>query len=156
MLSCCFVRALHEIRRRMLPSVQATMDAYKHRGIYVHSLNFFPQVKQKLTLTKQPRFYGKNSINPRIKELHTIMVDRFEMPPLSEGQMARHYRHVALTLMYLVGCPSEAKARHSKGSKEFERSYEIDEAHPDFAMRLNALEDSGHFAQLYAAERLLL
>ena len=156
MLSCCFIRATHEIRRRLLPSMRSTAVAYKHKGVNVHALNFFPQAKQKITLTKPIRFYGRNSINPRIRDMHHAMVEKLGMPPLAEGQMARHYRHVALTTMHLVGCPGEAKARHTKDSTEFERSYNIDELHPDFALRFNIVENVPAFAQLHACERLLL
>lgn len=157
MLSCCFVRAAHEIRKRLLPSMQQMAVAYTHKGVSVHALNFFPQVKQKITLTKKIRFYGRNSINPRIREMHHAMVKLdIGMPPLAEGQMARHYRHVALTTMHLVGCSDEAKTRHAKGSSEFERSYHIDDLNPEFALRFGAVEGITAFAQLYACERLLL
>ena len=157
MLSCCFVRAVHEIRKRLLPSMRQTAAAYKHKGVNVHALNFFPQVKQKITLTKKIKFYSRNSINPRIREMHHAMVELdIGMPPLAEGQMARHCRHVALTTMHLVGCSDEAKPRHTKGSSEFERSYHIDDLHPEFALRFRSVEGITAFAQLYACERLLL
>ena len=157
MLSCCFIRAVHEIRKRLLPSMRQTAVAYKHKGVSVHALNFFPQVKQKITLAKKIKFYGRNSFNPRIREMHQTMVNlNIGMPPLAEGQMARHYRHVALTTMHLVGCPDEARERHAKGSSEFERSYHIDDLHPEFALRFRSVEGITAFAQLYACERLLL
>ena len=157
MLACCFIRALHEIRKRMLPTMRQTAPACKHKGVNVHALNFFPQIKQKITLTNKIKFYGRNSINPRVREMHHAVVNlNVGMPPLAEGQMARHYRHVALTTMHLVGSADEARTRHAKGSTEFERSYHIGELNPDFALRFKSIEGITAFAQLHACERLLL
>ena len=85
------------------------------------------------------------------------MVKQYDgFPVLAKGQQARHYRHVALTSCYLLGCPDYAKQRHADGSKEFERSYRIEELHPDFAERLQSIRSTTRCAQLTAPERMLL
>ena len=89
--------------------------------------------------------------------MHAEMVARYEgFPELAKGQQARHYRHVALTSFYLLGCSEEAKARHAKGSSEFERTYRIDELDPDFVQRFQSVKGLSAFAQLTAPERMLL
>ena len=85
------------------------------------------------------------------------MVKRHEgFPEPAKGQQARHYRHVALTTFYLLGCSDYAKQRHAPKSTEFERSYRIAELHPDFVERFKAVKSLTKFAQLTAPERMLL
>ena len=89
--------------------------------------------------------------------MHAEMVKEYEgFPEMDSGQKARHYRHVALTTFYLLGCSDYAKQRHAPNSTEFDRSYRIDELHPDFVERFKAVKGLTKFAQLTAPERMLL
>ena len=155
--ACCLVLALKELRSRMLPAIKSTLKPFKQKHISVYALQFFPQAVQTFKKGTKVRFYEPNSLNPRIKEMHAQMVQEYEgFPKLEKAQQARHYRHVALTSFYLLGCPDYAKQRHAPGSKEFERSYQIDELHPDFANRFQSVKGLAKFAQLTAPERMLL
>ena len=155
--ACCLIEALREIRLRMLPAIKSTLRPHTHKQVKVYALRFFPQAAQKFTEGKEVRFYEPNTFNPRIKDMHAEMVARYHgFPELARGQQARHYRHVALTSFYILGCSDYAKQRHAPKSAEFERSYRIDELHPDFIERFNAVKGLTKFAQLTAPERMLL
>ena len=166
--ACCLLRALAELRRRVLPALQQTptivvggRDVWSKTFFLVPSTLFKVDKQGVNTLqvsNKRPiRYMARNSFNPIVKKIHLTMVPD-GMPELVQGRTARHYRHVALTLMHRVGCKQEAKtlSTHTEGSQTYAKSYCIPNIDPDFERRFLGLDGTAAFTQLRACERLLL
>lgn len=171
--SCCLLRALAELRRRVMPVVRLAQTMMVG-GKEVWATSFFlmpstrasveggvhsiqPKKSKRGSDECELKYMALNSFNPIVKKVHESMVQD-GMPQAVKGATARHYRHVALTLMHRVGCTQEARdlSTHAEGSMTYAKSYCIPHIDPDFEKRFQDLDGSAAFAQLRACERLLL
>lgn len=165
--SCCAVRALAEIRRRMLPLLR-TQQAVALKRKQIYAKHFLPWKKDDpgmgstISATSSSvspavpfRFIKAGTMNGLLARHHAKMPG---MPALAKGCHPRHYRHVSLSTMHFVGASASAKvlSTHAADSTVFRQSYQIADVDTGFKARYLQVHELTGFAQLTAPERLLL
>jgi hypothetical protein len=153
--ACCLVRALHTLRRLMLPKLQRLHQPYKFAGHMVYAEQTIPWTQSSLKIENDIKFkfLSPSRMNNIIKKVHAAVIG-----PVSEAKdwIANWYRHNCFSCMESVGS-LEAISIFSEHTRvgTYRKNYAIP-VHESFLLRLQQYNLLKFFHDMNAHEKLQL